>query len=157
HATSVAGLTLQHVEIESNATNSGVVGTTLHEWNARFDNCTGTATISNSLLDTSYENVIGVVQNNATPATTFTITASNLFVHDATINDCFFVEADISNVVNASLTGSTVNNCHSVGFDYNGNNSSSGSYTAKSNSLDNNGGGGTGGADLSIFFQGAGQ
>ena len=152
HATGTASVSILHSEISGNATNPAVDGS--DTWNFRLDNVTGTATINNSLLYNSHENVLGIV--NAL-STVLTVAATNDDIHDSTSNSCFYTEADASANLSVALTNSSVHVCPNLGFIYNGNeNSGGGTITVTGNLFDGNGGNNSGGADLAIAHQGAG-
>ncbi len=153
HATNSSAIAVQHSEIFSNATNPLVDGGQI--WNVRLDAATGTASISNSLLYGSHENVLGIV---STGTTTLAVTASNDDIHDATSNTCFYSEARDSASLSVTLTGSSVHVCPNLGYIYNGNDSSGGgTISVTGNTFDGDGGNNSGGADIAIAHQGLGK
>jgi uncharacterized repeat protein (TIGR01451 family) len=150
HATGLSGLTFEHCEVHDNATNSGVAGGT-EAWNVRLDEVTGTVAVANSKLSNSYARVMGTQNHNST-SMTLTVTNS-LFDGGAAINNgsALLAEAYDSASLTLSFTGSTANNGRNgEGVDANYNNSSTGSFTVKNSSFDNNGVDNGGGADINV-------
>jgi uncharacterized repeat protein (TIGR01451 family) len=150
HATGLAGLTIEHCEIHDNATNSGVAGGT-EAWNVRLDEVTGTVAVDNSKLQNSVARVMGA-QNHTTTSMTLNVTNS-LFDGGSAINNGSALAAEAFDTASLTLsfTGGTANNGRNgEGVNANYNNSSTGSFTVKNSSLDNNGVDNGGGADIAV-------
>ncbi|HVT57333.1 MAG TPA: Ig-like domain-containing protein [Thermoanaerobaculia bacterium] len=159
HATSVAGVTLQHDEIANNATAAGVedpdpVHHTLpHVWDLRFDECTGTVAASNSTFHNSRENIIGV-QNSGT--STLSVTFANSEARDTTGaapgNDGISVNMLNSANVSLSVSSSNFVNDFANGVQVTVNNSAGGgTLSVTGSTFDNNN------VDVNIAHQGAGK
>jgi uncharacterized repeat protein (TIGR01451 family) len=152
HATGLAGLTIEHCEIHDNATQSGVAGGTA-AWNVRLDEVTGTVAVDNSKLQNSFDRVMGT-QNHTTTTVTLNVTNS-LFDGGASNNgSALLAEAFDTASLTLSFTGGTANNGRNgEGVDANYNNSSTGSFTVKNSTFDNNGILNGGGADIAVASQ----
>jgi hypothetical protein len=159
YASSLAGLSIQHTQISSNATNSGV-GSNL--WNVTFgqppcsssctNGLTGTATVANSIFDTSFQNTFGVVSHNSA---TLSLTATNSQFSNGGNDGLQIIAWDTSNV-SLTVTGSDAHQNVGGGVEYIGQGSSGGgTITVTGSSFEQNGS--SGGADINVFHEGLGK
>jgi methionine-rich copper-binding protein CopC len=150
HASSLAGFAIQHSEFTNNASSASADGT--HVWDVRIDDGTGTSTVANSFLHNTREDLLGIEE---TGSSTLTLTVTNSkFTDTATAapgNDGIEIELQNSASCICSVTGSTFNNIFSVGAEYLGEDSSSGSFTVKTSSFDNDA------SDIVFAHQGLGK
>ena len=159
YASTLAGLTIQHTQISSNATNASLIGTGV--WNVGFgpytctttcaNGLTGTATVSNSIFDTTADTAFGM--NNYNASTVSLATANNQFSNTGD----YGLQSNAYNTSNVTLsvTGSSVFNNTNGGINYEGSDSSGGGATTVSNNtFDQNGS--TGGSDVNVVHQGLG-
>ncbi|HSB63289.1 MAG TPA: putative Ig domain-containing protein [Thermoanaerobaculia bacterium] len=154
----VSGLALQHVDIHSNAKTAGVDA--LDIWNVRLDNLTGTSTAANSLFFDSLEDIFTISNNNST----LTMTVTNSEFRDTSLagsgNTAFAMIASGSSVTTITATGSTFKNAKTTGFQYAGNNTSSGTVKVMNSIFGGTAAGGDAanqnGVDVDIAHQGAG-
>jgi Bacterial Ig domain len=158
YASTLAGLTIQHTQIYSNATSSSLAG--MGVWNVGFgqytcttcsDGLTGTATAANSIFSTTYDTAFGMENRNAS---TLTLTATNDTFSNA---GNFGLQSNAYGTANVTVvvTGSSVSGNPGGGITYQGNDSSGGGTTAVTYStFDQNGG--NGGADINVVHQGLG-
>jgi methionine-rich copper-binding protein CopC len=137
HATSLAGMAVQHVEVTNNASSASADGT--HVWDVRLDECTGTVTVANSLFHNSRENIFGVT-NSTTTSLTLTVTNSQ-FSDTATAtpgNAGLQVNLNNSSIVNLSVDGSSFLRNEARGVQFLGDDTSSGSFAVTNSILDAN-------------------
>ena len=129
HATGTAGVALQHVEITNNAMAATIPGlpANTHPSDVRFDNVTGTATVTNSFLHVALENVFSVFENGAN---TLSLTVTNCQISDTATAAPGNVGLQIVafNTANVTLntTGSKFLRNFSNGVQYLGNDQSGG-------------------------------
>jgi len=156
--TGVSNLSMQHTDIDGNGTDAGTE--TNSNWNVRLDelagNCadaTNGCRWSNSLFFNSRENIVGLLQGltNTTVNTRMTIT--NCEFRDTTTfaspaNDAFAISAFNSAVTNITATGSTFENVEVGGFQYDGNDDSSGTVNVRNSVFENTG------SDILLFHNG---
>jgi hypothetical protein len=159
YASSLAGLSIQHTQISSNATNSSLAGDNL--FNVTFgevtcttcpDGLTGTATVANSIFDTSYQNTFGMENHNSS---TVSLTVTNSQFSNA---GGYGLESQANDSANVTInvSGSAVQNNVSGGIVYAGLDSSGGgTTTVTSSTFDQNGS--NEGDDISVNHQGQGQ
>jgi hypothetical protein len=137
HATGVAGVAFQHTELTNNGSAVGTAGT--HVWDVRVDNGTGASTAANSLFHNSLENIFGVSQ---TGSATMTLTVTNSQFSDtattASGNVGLLVNLQNTSNVTLSVDGSTFLRNRTVGVEYLGNDSTSGSFTVTNSTCDQN-------------------
>jgi Big-like domain-containing protein len=165
---SITNLAMQHVDIDGNGTVNGTE--TNNNWNVRLDdlagNCgdvTNGCGWNNSLFFNSRENIVFLNQgiNFTSVSTRMTITNSEFrdtttFANPA--NDAFGVSTFNTAVTNITATGSTFKNVEVTGFQYAGNDNSSGTINVRNSSFENTGtdinithGGGSGGNSALTF------
>ncbi|HXO25813.1 MAG TPA: Ig-like domain-containing protein [Thermoanaerobaculia bacterium] len=150
HATGVAGVAFQHTEATNNGSASGTAGT--HVWDVRIDNGTGTSSAANSLFHNSLENIFGVSQ---TGSATMTLNVTNSQFSDtattASGNVGLLINLQNTSNVTLSADSSTFLRNRTVGVEYLGNDSSSGSFTVTNSTCDQNATG------IGMAHQGLGQ
>jgi hypothetical protein len=157
YATTLAGLAIQHSQISSNATNSSLAGHNVYNVGFGQASCssscpnglTGTATVANSIFDTTFENAFSTVNRNSS---TMSLTVTNSQFSHAGSSGLIAVAYDTANV-SSSVTGSDINHNNGGGAIYLGNNSSGGgTITVKNSTFDQNGS--SGGPDINVAHQG---
>ncbi len=150
HATGLAGFAFQHVEVTNNGSNASSNGT--HVWDVRVDNGTGTSTAANSLFHNSLENIFGISQ---TGSATMTLTVTNSQFSDTSTgaDGNVGLQINLQNTSNVTLSAdsSSFLRNRTVGVEYLGNDSSSGSFTVTNSTCDQNATG------IGMAHQGLGQ
>jgi Putative Ig domain len=147
--TAVTNLVLQHTDIDGNGTAAGTE--TNNNWNVRLDdlagdcgNVTAGCGWGNSLFFNSRENIVGILQGVTNTTVSSRLTITNSEFRDTTLtaspsNDALLITAFKSAVTNVTVTGSTLKNVESGGFEYAGNDDSSGSVDVWNNVIENTG------------------
>lgn len=131
----VSALTLQHVDIHTNAKTSGVEASDI--WDVRLDNLTGTSSVANSLFFDAREDIF-TISNSGSSNLNMTVTNSefrdtDLGTSPAVGNTAFAMLANNTAVTTLTASGSLFKNARTTGFQYAGNNDSSGTITVKDN------------------------
>lgn len=161
YASSVSGLALTHVEINNNATTSGVENGGVSISNVDLNNVTGTLTVSNSLIANSRLNAFDLINSSGT----VTAVVSNSEFHNASIsrrgNNAFSVEGHGTANISTNITGSSFHDVAAKGFQYVSDGSAGGgtlsiatSSFEMSNSAISISHGGQGGTDLKFNING---
>ncbi len=157
-ASALAGLSIQHTQVSSNATNGSIANI----GNVVFGNftcatppcgngLTGTSSVANSIFETSAGDAFGMTNRNAS---TLSLTITNSQFSNSSNIGLLSQLFDTANVT-LSLTGSDVHANTSVGVQYEGNDSSGGgTVTVNSNTFDQNGS--ASGVDIGVAHQGKG-
>jgi hypothetical protein len=147
--TGVTNLALQHVDIHGNGT---AVGTETNDnWNVRLDdlagNCGSVANgcgWNNSLFFSARENVVGLRQGVTNTTVNTTLTITNCEFRDTTLlaspsNNAFGISAFANAVTNVTATGSRFQNVEVAGFQYAGNDNSSGTVNVRNSIFETTG------------------
>jgi hypothetical protein len=158
YASTLAGLAIQHSQISSNATNLalpignlGNVALGQSPATGTADGLTGTASVANSILDSSVNNFVTASHNSSTMS--LTVTNSELSHADHVGLVC---AADNSANVSLSITGSSIHDNGVGGVFYSGvDTSGGGTFIVKNNTFDQNGT--LNGPEIHVFHQGQGK
>ena len=152
HATGLAGFTMVHTQISSNATSTNAAISANGVWNVRFDNVTGTSSVEACLFETTQIDPFGIEQTGSAAAT-ITVDDSQ-FSDTATAapgNVGLQVQTFNTSSVALTVTNSTFLRNFSNGLEFLLNDSSGGSLTVGTSTFDANA------IDINLDHQGAGQ
>jgi len=154
HGTTTMTLTLVHTEMSANATTAGVE--TPHVSDMRFDDLTGTSTITASLFFNARENIVSFEQGTLSSTATATVTIANSEFRDTATaapgNDGISINLHNSANFTLSVDGSTFLRDRANAIQYTGNDSSGGgTITVTNSTFDQNA------IDVNISHQGLGK
>ncbi len=142
HGPNLTDLSLQHVDISSNATDVGLEATSVANVNfgerppcACKDGLKGTVTVANSTFHTTRDNVWLMWEANAANVN---MTVTNSRFANSVVAMGINIQASGTANVSTSVSGSLFENIKSIGYSYGGNDSSGGGTLTVNNNLFNN-------------------